>query len=281
MLPGGTQVIQLGDFSVTILDIYVIPEKLSKLIDAPAEEMSQGDTLALDRVEDLPVQCILVRGPGISVLVDAGDYEASFDAAKRSNYNPPDLLSRLAQVGARPEDIGHVVVTHGHGDHYNALTVARGDERRLAFPNATCYIGKGDWEKPERQAALAQDHSLDGRTLGVLHRHGRLTPVDGDRDLAPGVTIVATPGETPGHQALRVRSGGKTLYCIGDLYHHPIEVVHPTWMVPWADRAANLQSRGAISETALGEDALLVATHIRGVGRLQRTTAGVEWVDVT
>jgi len=281
MISGGTHAIQLGDFRVTILDMYGIPEKLSKLIDAPADERSAEDEAVLAREEELPVQCILVQGPGISVLVDAGDYEAALDGAKRTNYHPPDLLSRLAHIGVRPEGIGHVVITHGHGDHYNALTVARGDQRQLTFPDAHCYLGSGDWENPERQAALGDANSLDGRTLGVLSQHGRLVPVAGDQSLGPGVTIVATPGETPGHQALRVSSGGQTLYCVGDLYHHPIEVVHSAWMVPWANRDANLQSRRAVSEAALAEDALLIATHIRGVGQLRSYGAGVEWVDVT
>lgn len=280
MIPGGTQTFRLGDVTITILDVYGIPETLGKLIPAPAEERTAEDEVALARTEELPVQCILVRAPGGAVLVDAGDYEAEFDGAKRVNFNPPDLLERLAAIGVAPGDVEHVVITHAHGDHYNRLTIERGGSYEVAFPNARCYLGKGDWDDADRQARVDEAGSLDARTLGVVNQAGRLVAVAGDLDLVPGVSILAAPGETAGHQVLRVRSAGQTLYCIGDLYHHPVEVVHPNWMVPWANAEANLQSRRSIAEAALAENALLVATHIRGVGRLERTVSGVRWVEV-
>ncbi len=91
--------------------------------------------------------------------------------------------------------------------------------------------------------------------------------------------ILPAPGETPGHQIVRVRSAGRTLYCLGDLYHHPVEVEQPTWAAHWNDRAAALASRQALVAAALAEDALLVATHIPGVGRLTKTDDGVQWND--
>jgi len=279
MIAGGTQTIQVGDVTVTILDVYGIPETLGKLIPVPAEERSPEDDAVLARTEELPVQCILVRAPGAMVLVDAGDYEAEFDAAKRQNFHPAGLLERLAALGVAPEDVQHVVITHGHGDHYNRLTVERGGAYEVAFPNALSYLGRGDWDNAERQAMVGRAGSLDARTLGVVSAADRLFAVDGNLNLAATVSILAAPGETPGHQILRVRSAGQTLYCIGDLYHHPIEVLHPNWMVPWADAEANLRSRRSIAEAAVTENARLIATHILGVGRIEKTPSGVRWVE--
>jgi hypothetical protein len=67
------------------------------------------------------------------------------------------------------------------------------------------------------------------------------------------------------------------MYCLGDLYHHVIEVDHPSWSVPWADRTAIAASRRALTDAALAENALLIATHIPGVGRLLPTASGVTW----
>jgi len=105
-------------------------------------------------------------------------------------------------------------------------------------------------------------------------------PVEGPRELAAGITILPSPGETPGHQTVRVNSHGKTAYCVGDLYHHTIEVDHPTWAVPWADPAVILASRTVLVDASLSEDALLIATHIDGIGRLARAKDGVTWVPV-
>ncbi|HEX5414852.1 MAG TPA: MBL fold metallo-hydrolase, partial [Chloroflexota bacterium] len=189
------------------------------------------------------------------------------------------VLERLAALGVAPEEIEHVVITHAHGDHYNRLTVKRDGAYQLAFPNARCYLGASDWTSDYCQSELQKADSLDTRTLGVVHGAGRLVPVDGELNLAPNVSILPAPGETPGHQILRVRAGGQTLYCIGDLYHHPIEVIHPTWMSPWGNPTTNVRSRQSVAEAALADNALLVATHIRGVGRLERHDGGVRWVE--
>ncbi|HLZ07771.1 MAG TPA: hypothetical protein VKT80_04225, partial [Chloroflexota bacterium] len=119
--------------------------------------------------------------------------------------------------------------------------------------------------------------SLDARTIGVLDRAGRIVAVGGDRELASGITILPSPGETPGHQSVRITSEGKTLYCVGDLYHHRLEVEHPSWAVPWADAPTIRGSRSALVHAALAENALLVATHIGGVGRLVGAASAVSW----
>ncbi len=271
--------IRLGDATVTVIDVDDIPENLEKLVDAPKEERTPQEDALLRQTAVLPVQCICIQLAGQTILVDAGASEAALTSSRRVGYRPPpDLLAQLARVGVSSDDVAHVVVTHAHGDHFNATTRETVVGFVPTFPQAQIHLGRADWEAPRLQAALADPASLESRTFGVLHRAGLLSPVDGDRELGEGIRIIAAPGETPGHQVLRVRSGGQTLYCVGDLYHHPLEVDHPTWMVPWADRDANLASRRALAEAALVEGALLIATHIPGIGRLERTTTGVTWV---
>jgi glyoxylase-like metal-dependent hydrolase (beta-lactamase superfamily II) len=222
--------------------------------------------------------------PGASVLVDAGDYALSAPPDSPylpSNYQPPpDLKAQLLEIGVRPEDVTHLVITHAHFDHYNGVTTELDGRYAPCFPNARCFLGKADWEHPETQAALQDPNSLENRTLGVLHREGLLELVEGDRDLVPGVSIIASSGESPGHQIVHVHSEGQTLYCLGDLYHHSIEVEQPTWMVTWANPDAILASRHALVKASLEENALLIAAHIPSVGRLEGTPSGARWVAV-
>jgi hypothetical protein len=67
----------------------------------------------------------------------------------------------------------------------------------------------------------------------------------------------------------------------GDLYHHPVEVERTEWGIHWADAAATARSLALLTTAALAEDALLVAAHIAGSGRLRRTLAGLRWAVVT
>jgi glyoxylase-like metal-dependent hydrolase (beta-lactamase superfamily II) len=280
-MANGVQTTRVGAATISVIDVYGIPTKIEELVQAPVGERSAAEAALFARTVALPVNCIVIQLPGVSVLVDAGTYDAAFDSSDQANRQPPpDLLARLAGIGVRPAEVGHVVITHLHGDHFNATTTRGATGYQPTFPNAGYYVGRADWEQPGLREALGKPDSLESHTLGVLDRAGLLVPVDGDRALGHGVEIVASPGETPGHQSLRVRSEGETLYCIGDLYHHEVEVVHPTWMVAWANRDSIIGSRQRLVEAALTENARLVATHLAGVGRLRRTASGVEWAAI-
>ncbi len=273
------QTTRVGAATISVIDVYGIPTNIEKLIQAPVGERSAAEAALFAQTVALPVNCIVIQLAGQTVLVDAGEYDAAYDSSSEANRQPPpNLLARMAEIGVRPEDVGHVVITHLHGDHFNATTTLGANGYQPTFPNARVYVGRADLEQPSLKEALGKPDSLESHTLGVLDRAGLLVPVEGDRTLGQGVDIVASPGETPGHQSVHLRSEGQTLYCIGDLYHHAIEVVHPTWMVGWADRDRIIASRQRLVEAALTENAHLVATHLAGVGRLQRTSSGVEWV---
>src|ERR1041385_7959726 len=117
------QTTTVGDAEITIVDLYSIPERLDKLISLPPEDQNQSNRSQLDRLELLPVQCVLVRLSGHNVLVDAGIFDAAMDHSGRRDYIPPTgLLERLAEAGVKSGDVEAVVITHAHGDHYNALT---------------------------------------------------------------------------------------------------------------------------------------------------------------
>ena len=217
------------------------------------------------------------------MLVDAGDYAVAVSLNSPyvpPNYSPPPgLIDQLLETGISPEDVTHLVITHLHFDHYAGVTTERNGQYVPTFPNARCFIGRADWEYPDTQEALKDPNSLDSRTIGVLHSAGVLELVEGNVDLLPAVRVLTAPGESPGHQIVRVHSEGQTLYCLGDLYHDPLEVENPTWMARWADDEATLASRRKIVDLALAEDALLVPAHM-SPGRLERTAGGVRWVEM-
>ena len=240
-----------------------------------------ADILGQPRV--FPSQCVHIALPGASVLVDANNYALSappgYPYAMPEGYQPPpDLLTQLRERGIQPADITHLIITHAHFDHYSGITTEQNGAFVPAFPNARSYLGKPDWDYPETQEALRDPTSADSHTFGVLHTAGLLDLVDSERELTPEVTIIPAPGESPGHQIVRVTSDGQTLYCLGDLFHDPVEVEHPAWMSQWDDPTTNVASRLALMEAALAEDALLVAAHIPSIGRLERTETGARWV---
>lgn len=113
---------------------------------------------------------VLVRG-GEAAVVDTGveDSEGTIEAA-------------LTTAGLGWGAVGHVILTHRHGDHVGSL-----DAVLAKAPDATAYAGAADIPK------IASPRTL--RAVG-----------DGDRVF--DLRIVATPGHTLGHIAAFDKAGG-------------------------------------------------------------------------
>lgn len=86
-----------------------------------------------DRAFELPVYCFHIALPGASILVDTG---ASTAIGSWSIKPTPGLVTGLAEVGVRPDEITQVVVTHAHWDHHIGLTEERSGVLVPVFPNA-------------------------------------------------------------------------------------------------------------------------------------------------
>jgi glyoxylase-like metal-dependent hydrolase (beta-lactamase superfamily II) len=101
-------------------------------------------------------------------------------------YRPKTLAAELNAVGVKPSDIKYLAISHTHPDHVG------NDEM---FPQAMLLVQKAEYEWPN--------------PLGV----GRFKPehpvkkLEGDHDVFGdgSVTILSTPGHTPGHQSLLVK----------------------------------------------------------------------------
>jgi len=275
--------IPLGAATVTVINAGDMVLSLAEVSDVPESEWRPRYSSAFERPLPFPSQSIHIALPGASLLVDANNYALSVPPGSPyfpPGYQPPpDLLAQLMQIGVRPQDITHLVITHAHFDHYAGITTERDGTYVPSFPNARCYLGRADWDHPDTQQDLQDPTSLDSRTFGVLHQQGLLELVEGNLELTPAVSIIAAPGESPGHQLVRVHTEAQTLYCLGDLYHHAVEVEQPTWMATWADPESNLRSRRALVEAALAENALLVAAHMPP-GRLEQVASAFRFVEL-
>jgi len=273
--------VHLGEATVSIITVGDVVAPLTTWMDPPVGGWPPDIAPLLTRRQRVSQNCVYIKLGAVSALVDASRFVPGSDPAIAiPNYlPPPDLIAALASLGVRRAQITDIVLTHVHGDHIDGLTIAPDGVEVPAFPNARCHLGQADWDRPETQTALADPSSLESRTLGLLHKAGLLQFSSGNQWLGEGVEIIAAPGETPGHQMLRVASRGQTLYCVGDLIHAPFEVEKIEFAVPWAEPRSMIASRQSLFERAAAEDAIIVATHIPTPGRLRRSNGGFTWID--
>lgn len=273
--------IELGTATIFMINVGDIKLTLSEIIPMSEQAYDAATRAYLEEPKLFPTQCFHATLPGASILIDACDYARSFPETSPyflADYEPPaDLITQLDKRGTQPADITHIVITHTHFDHYSGLTTERNGHIVPAFPYARCFLSRADWEDPELQQELRDPQSPQSRTLGILHQQGLLEVVEGSHEIFPGIQLIPTPGESPGHQIVRILSDGQTLYCLGDLYHDPIEVDHPELFAAWVDAATMLGSRRMLAQAAYDEHALLIASHIADVGRILDTPDGFRW----
>lgn len=139
----------------------------------------------------IPIVCALVQTvDGRNLLIDTGLPEViPEDGADFENGE--DVVRQLARLGLTPADIDTVISTHYDLDHAG---------RHAAFPAARYVV----------QRAHHAD-AVGGNPRFALLRSqwdqpaARITLVDGDTELLPGLTLVETGGHVVGHQSVLLR----------------------------------------------------------------------------
>jgi len=112
------------------------------------------------------------------------------------------LASQLTELGVKPADVTYVALSHTHGDHVGNVAL---------FGSSTVLIQTAEY-----------DWAMAGPNKPAFAASQKFEQLAGDHDVFGdgSVTILSTPGHTPGHQSLLVRLP-KTGYIVltGDAVH--------------------------------------------------------------
>ncbi|MFW6078078.1 MAG: MBL fold metallo-hydrolase [Gemmatimonadota bacterium] len=223
----------------------------------------------------LALRCLLVETPDALVLIDTGagnkETEKFRDIYGIENEGSPTRLEdALREAGFEPDDVDYVIDTHLHFDHAGGNTYRDGDGRiRLAFPDATYVVQRGEWEfahrDNERIRASYLPHNFD-----PVRDADRLRLVDGETELLPGVTLLPTPGHTPHHQSVLLRSEDEAACYLADLVPTSAHLPLPWIMGYDVEPLVTLESKRSLLGRAREEGWLLVFEHDPSVawGRL-------------
>jgi glyoxylase-like metal-dependent hydrolase (beta-lactamase superfamily II) len=166
--------------------------------------------------------CWLIKHGSEWLLWDTGVPESAHSDPKGWSTLPKlivyhldkTLTDQLAEIGLKPGDISRVAVSHTHGDHIgnmglfstSAILMQRAEYSWINSPN-------GPNDNVNQLMALARE--LLGTPKNVQLIDG-ITDVFGDGS----VTLVPTPGHTPGHQSLLVHLKNSGFVILsGDVVH--------------------------------------------------------------
>jgi N-acyl homoserine lactone hydrolase len=166
----------------------------------PLALMPQIDVLRLARVAGVPafhpehetfrpfpVFGFLIHHPDRAIVVDTGIGFGNAFIDAQYPHESMRLVDELNHCGVDERDVGLIINSHLHFDHC-------GQNASLACP--ICV------QRAEVAASQAPLYTVPD---WAAIPSARARVVDGDGEVAPGITVMLTPGHTPGHQAVVVR----------------------------------------------------------------------------
>ena len=197
------------------------------------------------------------------ILIDAGcgdKHDAKF-AGIYGLDRARNLYHSLADVGLTADDIDLVVASHLHFDHAGGFTRREADGRVVPrFPRARVSIRRGEWDDAmhpnERTRA-----SYFRENYEPLVEAGLVDFVEGDGDVAPGLSVRRTGGHTMHHEIVRIESEGNVAIFAADLLPTAAHVPLPYIMGYDLYPMDTLAFKRAFLEEAVEREYLILFEH--------------------
>ena len=213
------------------------------------------------------IQSYVVRTGHHTILVDScvgqGKERPSTPAWDRLDST---WLDQLIAAGVRPEEIDYVLCTHLHADHIGWNTRLENGSWVPTFPNAKYVFHKDEfryWEEHGKDwvGSGSLDGGFEDSVLPVM-RAGQVALVDNDFAIDDQVTLEPTPGHSPGHVCIDVRSSAGHVVLSGDVVHHPIQIAYPEWNSRFCvDPDQSRASRKKFVDRHADRDTLILPAH--------------------
>lgn len=204
---------------------------------------------------------LLVESCGKKIVIDTCLGNDKPRSVPMWNERQGAFLDEIAAAGFPRESVDYVVCTHLHPDHVGWNTMLVDGEWVPTFPNARYMFSQKDWEWLANAPVTALGDYAGDSVRPVIDT-GLAELYEPDRQLTEEVSLISTPGHSPGHISVLIESRGAQAIVTGDLIHHPCQMAHPQWGSPFDfDRTTALVTRKQFLADWSGSDALVIGTH--------------------
>jgi glyoxylase-like metal-dependent hydrolase (beta-lactamase superfamily II) len=209
----------------------------------------------------LSIHALLVRAPGMNLVVDTCVGNDKPRALLGGQALQTGFLKSLEAAGCARENVDTVVCTHLHVDHVGWNTMLQDGKWMPTFPNARYLIGRQEYEHWSRDEDVEQ-RAILGDSVQPIFDHGLATLVEMNHRISPQISLIPTPGHTPGHVSVMIESKGQRAMITGDMLHHPCQFGHPEWSPTFdSDPVAGASMRRSVMDRVAGQPILVIGTH--------------------
>lgn len=272
---------QIGDVTVTRVVELEVPVPYdpagAMLPDATPEALAEIPWLFPHFVTDegalrLSIHALVVNAPGLNLVVDTCVGNDKPRALLGGGALQTEFLRSLEEAGCPPDAVDTVVCTHLHVDHVGWNTMLVDGEWVPTFPNARYLIGRREFDHWTSEGDDDQQEIL-GDSVQPIFDAGLATLVEMNHRITDEISLIPTPGHTPGHVSVRIESKGERALITGDVLHHPCQFARPHWSPSFdSDPVAGAHMRRAVMEEVADAPVLVIGTHFAAptAGRVTR-----------
>jgi len=220
-----------------------------------------------DGTWDMVVQSWIVVVDGRVVVIDpcVGNGRSLPHFPLFDNLETP-FLDRLCATGIRPEDVDVVFCTHLHSDHCGWNTTLRDGRFVPTFPNARYLLAQRELDRwnPDLPGYrhVPENAGIFAASVEPVIAAGLVDVVAENHRICPSLETQPAYGHTLGHSVVHLDSAGEQAWFTGDVFHHPIELIHPEIDAGTCDDfAQTLITRRRLIDRFVATGALVIPAH--------------------
>jgi glyoxylase-like metal-dependent hydrolase (beta-lactamase superfamily II) len=178
----------------------------------------------------MSIHALVVETPTRRIVVDTG---LGNDKQGRNiptwNDRKGPFLDDLSAAGFPPDSIDTVLCTHLHVDHVGWNTRLVGGKWVPTFANARYVFGKTEYEHWRDHGHEPSQAAVFNDSVKPIMDAGKAELIPSDHRLSEEITMIPTPGHSPGHMSIHITSDGEEGLLTGDVAHHPCQMAHLDW----------------------------------------------------
>lgn len=191
------------------------------------------------------------------------------------------FLERLGdEIDGGLDAVDQVLCTHLHFDHVGWNLVpddAAPGGVRPTFPEARYLFAREELDAVDDDVRGSVDPLMEAGLVDLIDSAAEHTLVD---NAAGRIWTIPTPGHTPGHVSVMIKSAGERALITGDVFHTPLQIALPHRHASFDDEPSQAtDTRRHLIDLAADADLLMLGTHFAPptAGHVVTTSAGIEF----
>jgi glyoxylase-like metal-dependent hydrolase (beta-lactamase superfamily II) len=178
----------------------------------------------------MSIHSLVVETPTRRIVVDTGlgNDKQGRNVPTWNDRNSP-FLETMTAAGFPPDSIDTVLCTHLHVDHVGWNTRLSDGRWVPTFANARYLFGRIEYEHWRDHSDTPDKAAVFNDSVKPIVDAGKAELIASDAKITDEITVIPTPGHSPGHMSVHIRLDGEEGLLTGDVAHHPCQMAHLAW----------------------------------------------------